>query len=235
VFLKFCSIFMKIFFCIFLSIVSYANAAIIFSDDFNDGNMLGWTGSGYSASSWQASGGMLKFNGGSYSGVIAFCGIDAITTPSNFTMDADIKIAPADSNYGHVGFFWGYQDTSNFNTAYLRTHSDHVTNWSMVGGAQSSESYLNIPGAANNSWYHMHIEVNYATKVMLLEFAGYSTTFTGSTFDLINRNTGGKMGVITAGEVGYFDNVVISIIPEPGTWILCLAALAGIFISKMRK
>ncbi len=224
-----------IFFLFLTLCIPYLFAATIFEDNFDDGNITGWTGYGYTPANWQANSNMLKYNGYNYVGSIAFGAIDSLTTPTNFTMEADFRITSADS-YGHIGFFWGFQNTSNFNTLYLRTHSDHVTHFSLLGGSQSSEYYLNIPGAANGSWYHMKISVDYTTRTMTTNFGSYTTTFTGTTFDAINRNTGGKMGVLTWGEVGYFDNVVItsSSVPEVSTIISMLLA-SLIFINHKRK
>ncbi|NUM35310.1 MAG: hypothetical protein HUU50_12240 [Candidatus Brocadiae bacterium] len=209
-------------------------AATIFEDNFNDGNINGWTGYGTAPSQWQANSNLLKYNGGSYVGSISFAAIDSLLTPTNFTMEADFMITSSDS-YGHIGFFWGYQSTNTFNTAYVRTHSDHITHWSYVNGSQSAESYL-YATANNGVWYHMKISVDYTTKTMITQFGSTTQTFTGSTFDSINRNSGGKMGVLTWGEVGYFDNIVVtSTVPEASTIATFCMSLLLFIAYKMKK
>lgn len=212
-------------------------AVVIFEDNFNDGNTNGWTAYGYNTGNWQTSSSTLKFNGTNYTNYINVFTMDGLITPQSFTMEADVRVSPTDNSTSHIGFIWGFQNTSNFNTAYLRTHSDHVTHWSYIGGSQSSESYVQVPGADNNVWYHMKITVDYTTKTMTTNFGGYTNTFTGTAFDTINRNSGGKMGVVTWGEVGYFDNVVITnnVVPEASTLLSVALAILVCFSLKIKN
>jgi len=137
---------------------SMANANIIFADDFTDGNMVGWVFSGINPGPWSAVTGEMQSASTQTAHVPSASGgpgaaiIVGITTPEHFSLEADIRVIgsvpgqPA-GNWGHVGFVWGWTNSTNYNASYLRTHSDHVTSFGTPGGA---ENFLPVPGAIND-------------------------------------------------------------------------------------
>ncbi len=224
---------------LFISVLSFSsisNAAVLFSDNFDDGNTDGWSFYGTNSASWSAATGVLNHHAPSgYTGDRELALIDGINTPDKFTLEADVSVISSiyGNDWGHVGFVWGVTDLiapyDNLNTSYLRTHQDLVTNWSIVNGNASVEQFMYTPGATNGVTYHMRIEVDYLTKTMVTTLDGYSTVFTGADFDLINPNTGGGIGFISWNDNITFDNVVLtdgnSAIPVPAAVWLFVSGL----------
>lgn len=222
-----------------------ANATIIFQDDFEDGDTSGWSFSGINSGLWNvgtATSGNKKLQTAAtqtnyiYNGTLGLATIDGIATSQHFKIEADIQVVGPNSrgsDFGHVGFAWGINGTTsqNLNTSYLRTHSNHVTNWSRF--PTSAEARL--PFSATNSaslddfFYRMTVEVNYILQEMILTIDGVSTTYTGTQFQQLNQNTSGAIGLINTGERVSYDNVVVrdfTRVPEPAAlWLLGLAAL----------
>lgn len=233
--------------CFFLAAVSLnVNAATIFTDDFSSGNTTGLTFYGSNSSNWSAASGRLIHNAPlGYTGLPEFALFNGITTPDRFTIAADVSIISSinGSDWGHIGFAWGVNDLSqpfqSFNTSYLRSHQDRVTNWSIVNGSTAVEKYLNTPGATNSLTYRFSVEVDYLARIMTTSLGGFSTTFSGADFDIINQNVGGGIGLISWNDNIAFDNVVLSTpstVPVPAAFWLFGSALLGLFgITKRRK
>lgn len=208
---------LRYFALVFFVVIFPANssAATVFEDDFDDGDMVGWSVDGINPGLWSAVSGELQSASSQTSHVPADQGapgailITGIITPEHFSLEADVRVignVPGfGTNWGHVGFVWGWTDSASFNTSYLRTHSDHVTSFGTPGGA---ENFLSIPGAINDVLYRMKIEVNSYTQVISLTIDDLTTTFTGADFQEININSGGSVGLITWGERVGYDNVV---------------------------
>ena len=192
-----------------------SSAATIFEDNFDDGDMDGWSFDGIDTGPWSAVSGEMQSASTQTVHVPADQGgpgaalISGVVTPDRFSLEADIRVigdVPAFGNdWGHVGFVWGWSDSTNYNASYLRTHRDEVTSFGTPGGA---ENLLDVPGATNNVIYHMKVEVNFVTQVMSLTIGTQSATFTGVDFEEININSGGSIGLITWGERVGYDNVV---------------------------
>ena len=135
--------------------------------------------------------------------------ISGVVTPDHFSLEADVRVigeVPGfGTDWGHVGFVWGWSDSTTFNTSYIRMHRDEVTSFGTPGGA---ENLLSLPGAVNDAVFHMKVEVNSGAQVMSLTVGDQSATFTGADFQEINVNSGGSIGLITWGERVGYDNVV---------------------------
>lgn len=222
---------------------SPSQATVLFADNFDDGDAQGWSFVGNNSSYWFVSGGQLHHQAPSgYQEPSTFAVINGLTTPDQFRFEADITVISSiyGSDKGHVGLAWGINDliapVERFNTAYLRTHWDHVTHWSDVNGTYSSEYYLNTPAVTNGYPYHLVLDIDYAAHRMTTTLGNYTTTFTGSDFDWINANQGGAMGLISWHDDIAFDNIVISNtapVPLPGgIWLFA----SGLFsLLALRK
>lgn len=190
-------------------------AAPSFEDDFDDGDMVGWSFDGINPGPWSAASGEMQSASTQTEHVPASSGgpgaalISGLVTPDRFSFEADIRVigdVPGFGNdWGHVGFVWGWVNSTTFNSSYLRTHQDEVTSFGTPGGA---ENKISVPGATNDVVYHMKIQVDYVAQVMSLTIGTESTTFTGVDFQEININSGGSIGLITWGERVGYDNVV---------------------------
>lgn len=215
-----------------------AQAAPLFSDNFNDGDAAGWSFYGLNPGNWSVSGGVLQ-HGGGYTGQPAYALIDGVTTPTHFSLEADVRVASSihGADWGHVGLIWGVNTiTGDFNTSYLRTHSDHVTSWSRPS-SPGGERFLVTPGATNGMVYHLAVDVNYLAQQMTVSMGGWSTTFSGADFALLNQNAGGGIGLISWSDNVTYDNVVLTAlpVPEPETWALLFAGLGLIGFAVRRR
>jgi len=187
-----------------------------FEDNFDDGDMAGWSFSGTNPGPWSAASGEMQ-SASTQTPHLALTEnspgaalISGVITPDRFSLEADIRVIggvpgqdPGD--WGHVGFVWGWIDSGNHNTSYLRPHRDHVTSFGRPGGV---ENLLPVPGAVNDVAYHMKLEVDLNAQIMVLTVDEESTTLTGTDFLEININSGGSVGLITWGERVGYDNVI---------------------------
>ncbi len=214
-----------LYFILFLGILIYpsSGSVILFQSNFSSGTTSGLEFI-RSLSNWSVINGVLDNGGQGYSGTVEAAVFNGITTPQNFRLEADIYGYTNNSpNYNHIGFIWGINDNAtapinSYNATYLRTHSQHVTNFSMVNGVGwDTERIISTPGAAAGIVHHLMIEVNYNTKTMTTTLNSFSQTFTGADFDAINRNSGGKIGLISWQDHQYYDNVILTDISVPET------------------
>ena len=234
----------KIFFLIlFFGILicpCFGEGVILFQDNFSSGSTAGWEFL-ENLSNWSIVNGVLDNGGAGYSGNVEAAVFSGITTPRNFRLEADIYGYTGNpSNYNHIGFIWGIPvntgvPITTYNATYLRTHSQHVTNFSMVDGSGwSTEHIINTPGAVAGILHHLKIEVNYDTRTMTTTLNSFSQTFTGVDFDAINRNSGGKIGLISWQDHQYYDNVVLTdlSVPEPTSLVFLLSGLIAYFLKQ---
>ncbi len=211
-----------------------SHAAVIFSDNFNDGDTVGWTFIGNDAGEWGNTGTQLNssaFGDDAHDANLGIAYITGVTTPNHFRLSADVSVIGASQGgeLGHVGFVWGFDGNSyvygsNAVAHYLRTHADHVTTFSYpyIGEATMPigiNALLNTP-------YKMAIEVDYANKFMDIIFNGASVgTLSGAAFDTYVKYSGGNIGLVNWGEEVTYDNVVledlsVAGVPEPSSLTL---------------
>lgn len=237
---------------LFLSTTS-AQAIVVFSDDFNDGNTDGWTFSRTDATEWGVIDNRLNSSIGSDDGhdaVIGFASIDGITTPDHFKFDVDLSVNnyPGTADRGHVGLFWGAQDPAStsaaYNTTYLRTHSDHVTSWDTTSGGSYSggELIYNVGSVTNGQTYHFSLEVDFINEIMISTFTNglidFSVTYTGTQFLQTSNWSGGSIGLIQWGEEVTYDNVVLQDLtvsaPEPSIAVLLAIGVVCIGLGRRK-
>ncbi len=229
-----------------------ASAGVIFSDDFSDGNADGWSFFRTDASEWGVLGGELNSSTGtddSHDGTpVGYALIDGIVTPDSFVFEADISVVnyPGQTDRGHVGFIWGVANPSSnstvFNTTYLRTHSNHVTNWdtTAAGGYSGGEQIYGVGNVFNGIDYHLKLEVDFSNQILKSTFTNggldYVQTLTGASFDSVSQWQGGSIGVVGWGEEVSYDNVVLTdltAVPAPAS--IALFGLGLMLFGVARK
>jgi len=222
-----------------------STAGLIFSDDFSDGDTVGWTFHGTNSDDWSVVGGRLEHNPSSgYNGKNEFALIDGITTPNQFLLEADVSVISSSlgGDNGHVGLGWGVTDLvdpfQSFNMSYLSTGSDDVRNWSMLNGATPGFLYLDCPGVTIGTTYPFSVHVDYPLRSMIVTLGPYSTMFTETDFDNMNQNIGGGIGLVSWNSRITFDNVRLSApapIPEPSTLVVLGLGVAGLAARGLRR
>ena len=235
-------------------LVANAHAGIVFQDSFASGSSANWTMSGSNSGTWGVADGKLQSSltqTAHNPNSPGFAAINGITTSQHFKIEGDVQVIGVDPNrglgleWGHVGFFWGYQSPSSYSTGYLRTHQDHVTAWEEPFSAEVLTPLgFNASNAAdvNGVSYHLGFEVNYLTQQMTVSLNGVSATYGGLDFNAANSASGigGGLGVISWGERVSYDNVVVTDfmaapVPEPETYAMLLAGLGLLGFARRRK
>ena len=71
----------------------HAVCAVLFSDDFEDGDMVGWTFQGVNTADWSVVNGRLIHNAasGNAGGPLATGVIAGLSTPEAFRLEADVR------------------------------------------------------------------------------------------------------------------------------------------------
>ena len=250
-----------------LALGSPAQAAWIevFSDDFEDGDTVGWDFVRSDASEWGVEdlGSSKRLNssigsddshdpGGDSPG---FALISGVTTPDHFRLSAQVSVERYDlgqyPDRGHVGFVYGFLDGQvfdEFNNHYLRTHYDHVANWSTLGGSfANNDATLSVGSVTNNVTYDMMIEVDFTSRSLIATFDGLVVGFSGNDFNNAIRHQGGGIGLQNWGEEVTYDNVLLeafhipvpapaaAAVPGPATAILLGIGLLGLRTSRRRS
>jgi len=235
-------------------LVANAHAGIVFQDSFASGSSANWTMSGSNSGTWGVADGKLQSSltqTAHNPNSPGFAAINGITTSQHFKIEGDVQVIGVDPNrglgleWGHVGFFWGYQSPSSYSTGYLRTHQDHVTAWEEPFSAEVLTSLgFNASNATdvNGVSYHLGFEVNYLTQEMTVSLNGVSATYGLPAFGNANSlsGVGGGLGVISWGERVSYDNVVVTDytlapVPEPETYAMLLAGLGLLGFARRRK
>lgn len=236
-----------------VGLVSQAHAAVVFQDNFNGNSSANWTFSGQNVSTWAFADNKLESSTSTTNHnptTPGFATIAGISTSNHFKIEADVQVIGTvpgrpTLDWGHVGFFWGYQDANTFSIAYLRTHSNHVTAWSNnpYSGELITNAGFNAVNAADVTGvsYHLGIEVDYVAQSMTVSLDNTSATYTGANFGIANlaSGVGGSLGVVSWGERVTYDNLVMTDFtvtnntPEPGS--LALLALGAVGLVARRK
>lgn len=246
---------MKLISSLFLVVVMFstsAQATIIFEDNFDDGDTVGWSFGGLNAGLWNvgtSNSGENKLQTSAtqtnytYNGVLGLATIDNISISEHFKIETDVQVVGRNSrgnDYGHVGIAWGING-QEFNTSYLRTHWNHVTSWSR--DPFSGENILAF--AATNSAdlddfsYKMSVEVNFILQEMTLTIDNASTVYSGSQFQQINGNTAGGIGFINTGERVSYDNIIVRDFTvqasSPQSFVLLLLSFGTLLFLRRQK
>ncbi len=231
------------------AVAAPTHAAVVFQDSFNSNSTSAWTFSGLNSGNWAGADNKLQSatTQTNHDGAdVGFASINGLSTTSHFKLEADVQVIGTvpgrGSDFGHVGFFWGYNSNSAYSTTYLRTHADHVTVWK---SPFTTESTMPLSFNAMNATdpfgvsYHLAIEVDYLTRTMILSLDNVTATYTDTVFDAANSagGIGGQLGMITWGERVSYDNVVLTdytaTVPEPAT-LLLTALGAGALLLRHR-
>lgn len=212
-----------------------SHAAVIFSDNFNDGDTVGWTFIGNDAGEWGNTGTQLNSSTGvndTHDASLGIAYITGVTTPNHFRLSADVSVIGATgqgNDWGHVGFAWGFDGATysfpggDVVNHYLRTHSDHVTTLSRPTPIETTTGVGNV---TNGITYNMQIEVDYVNQIMNIWFNGNPVgTLSGVAFTNSVEYSGGNIGLVNWGEEVTYDNVVledlsVAGVPEPSSLTL---------------
>ena len=225
---------------------SSESRAADFFDDFNDGDAVGWSFAGPNSAHWSVSDGrLIHQTPAGYTGTTETALITGWDTPSQFLFEADVAVLGSifGSDWGHVGLIWNVADplvspgivASDFgsiNTSYLRTHSDHVTSWSFLNQTSAGENFVATPGTINGQTYHLSVENDSVARSITVSLDNHSQTFSGSAYDQINQSMSGGIGLISWNDTIAFDNVSLTVVPEPSPLVLLGACVAGVFLAR---
>ena len=241
----------------------------VFSDDFEDGDTVGWDFVCNDASEWGVEdlGSNKRLNSSIAPGSDdlhdtsgdspGFALISGVTTPDHFRLSAQVSVERydpgQDPDRGHVGFVYGFLDGQvfdEFNNHYLRTHNNHLANWSTSGGvAFPNDATLSVgSNVTNNVTYDMMIEVDFNNRSLIATFGGAVIGwFSGNDFNNAIRHQGGGIGLQNWGEEVTYDNVLLeafhipvpapatAAVPGPATAVLLGIGLLGLRISPRRS
>lgn len=228
---------MKNWLWVLLFLGSISLSALTMIDDFNDGNLNGWTVMG---GTWQAVGGVAQQTAsGGYGQIPAMMMKYQGSVPtSNFIFQADIT-TNVGTDYGNnaIGLAFHIQDANNFYTMHI------FPGWG--GGAfrfvryqNGNFNWVSTPGDTHigftplqGSFYTMRVAAvgsSYTVSIWNGTNTTLSPTFQQTYVDA--AFTGGSVGLWnTCGPYGNFDNIQgdFSVsIPEPGTLLSLFLGLA---------
>lgn len=231
-----------------------AHAVVVYQNDFNANSTAGLSLSGQNVATWAAADGKLQSSLSTTAHNPAgpgFAAIVGVSSSAHFKIEGDVQVVGnvpgRGTDFGHVGFFWGYQDASHYSIGYLRTHSNHVTAWQVP---YSSELILPLPFNTVNALtaadpagpsYHLAYEVNYLTQQLTVTLDGQSMVFGPSAFGNASNpaGIGGALGMISWGEHVSYDNVKVTdftaAVPEPSEWLLMVLGLGALAAVGARR
>ena len=204
--------------------LSQVNAGMVFSDNFNTGASTLW---GNEAGNWIASGGVYYAQAPS-NGPLTYSSLPFVL--QDFAVDVDI-------NKLSDGGIW-LRSSNNQNGILLVTGGGYSgytgLYWHIIQNGSLSTG-LNIvnglftPGVSNA---HLHITVSGNTYSAFVNGSTTAaTTLTTSTF------ASGKVALYdySNAPVETFDNVVVSAVPEPSSFVLLGAVLIGTLLGHARR
>lgn len=178
-------------------VASSANAATLFSDDFNDGNRDGWTTSGGTWSVVTDGSGVLRQSGTS-SDARARAGTSSWT---DYTVTARVKPTAINGSNRFVALLARAQ--SNTSYYYLALRSNNTVELKKLTGG-SATTFATAPVTFTlNSWYTMSLEVS-GNTIRGSVNGGTPLTATDSQF------ASGQVGVATFNAAAGFDDVVVT-------------------------
>jgi len=123
--------------------------AILFSDDFQDGNTAGWT---TLSGNWEVVGGELVQNDESYWPIIIWTGDE---TWSDYVIE--VKVKPT-GGLGHVFVLFRFVDEQNFYLFGIRENSDDVV-WNKVVEGNWGQEVTSAKIIDSNQWYDLKVVV----------------------------------------------------------------------------
>ncbi|MCX7921256.1 MAG: hypothetical protein N3B21_04430 [Clostridia bacterium] len=193
-----------------LSVTTLA-APGLFSDDFNDGNALGWSTFGGNWIVHAIPGQYSVGDSGSMEGVKS---IADNRSYSNFSLEYDISISN-DSSYSSAGTIFRVGNISSLGPdsfdgyqAAIDAERDLVSVWKFENNNAHSLGQVSMPISANTT-YHMKVE---AVGSNIYVYVTDMTTPKLKVYD--SKYSGGSFGFRTYRTHAHFDNLSINSLPQ---------------------
>lgn len=140
-----------------------------------------------------------------------------------------------------LGFTFNYTDANNWVAFAIRGDSNNaVQARGMTGGVDIGAATVlsGFGGFTNNTWYTLAVTSSAAGVYDLtLSLQGSGTPLKTGTYNaLANTVTGGEVGFYAnvPGSNQYYDNLSVSVVPEPSSMLLCLAGAGALVFSSRR-
>lgn len=194
----------------------------VYADDFNDGNLAGWS---YNASLWSNPGTELQFSGGGGQDWALYS--TAVLPLAVFSADMDsVRDTASPYNFGGIMLSKSLGNDARVMAGW-ETHADaypgfykaRITYWDGVGGFVHLESSgIDMMGATT---FHLQLERAEGSNILVLEVSNGVNTQTVATPALAWLNDLAYIGAFRdQGSPIKYDNLLLTTVPEPSTALL---------------
>ena len=205
-----------------------ANAAVVFSDDFNRDSTA--SPDGGLGGDWDISGDVF-LNGNhalTQTGSTSFALYNEAALSESFTVSLDIY---SQSNSRYVGVVFDYQDADNYYVLRASFEASKATSWQFLKIADGTQSTVDSGSVALgsmplNTWRTLTVSSTGTPGQYSFSITSTDgqTTYASS---LISDGTfaiSGQAGLYFSNSFAWADNFSLTTVPEPSTWALMGAA-----------